>query len=340
MSSRLKEVLDTLKPAKATIGHAQFVAASIPGYESHFVGWNNASEPCLLIKTLDSSFLAPLKLSALEAQFCIPCEIVLPNDVSERYQLTVVTCTSIDADLRDYFLHLMDTLVQIIGPRPSLHAVSDAIGKLVEILQQLAKPASRSVAGLFAELLVIAVSRDPIRCVAAWRANTGDRFDFSLENARLEAKATGDRIRSHYFTIEQCLPPQGTHAAIASVFVEQNGAGQSLGDLIAEVQRRFNGDMQAHLKLRAIVANSLGLTLPAALQMRFDGALARSTLSFFRAEDIPAIRTQVPAGVSSVRFRSDLTGIKPVEIEEIVVVCPTLRCMLPTYGAQKSSQDK
>lgn len=329
MTSRLKGLLDTVKPAKTDIGDAQFVATAIPEFCNHFVGWNNSGEPCLLIKTTDDGFLAPMKLSALEVQFCIPCDIVLAADRSERYQLTVVTCTSANADLRDYFLHLMDTVIQIIGAQPSLHAVSDAIGKLVEILQQLSKPASRSVNGLFAELLVIAVSRNPIECIAAWRSNPSDRFDFSLDNARLETKATSDRVRSHYFTIEQCVPPAGTHAAVASMFVEQNGAGQSLGELLGEVQARLTGDMQAHLKLRTVVANSLGAALLAALQMRFDSALARSTLCFFKVEDIPAIRPPVPRDVSAVRFRSDLSGISPVSVADLARGSTALACLLP-----------
>jgi hypothetical protein len=329
MTSRLKEVLNTVKAPKSAIGDAQFVATTIPGFGNHFIGWNNSGEPCLLLKTTDSGFLAPLRLSALEVQFCIPCEVVLPNDQSERYQLTVATCTSIDPDLRDYFLHLMDTVIHIIGGQPSLHVVSDAIGKLVEILQQLSKPASRSVSGLFAELLVIAISRSPLRCVAAWRANPGDRFDFSLDDARLETKATSDRVRSHYFSIEKCVPPGGTYAVIASMFVEQNGAGQSLGELLSEAQGRLAGAMQAQLKLRTVVANSLGAALPAALHMRFDTALARSTLCFFKAEDIPAIRPPIPGGVSAVRFRSDLTNISPVSMDHLAMSCANLAHLLP-----------
>ncbi|HEV2594899.1 MAG TPA: PD-(D/E)XK motif protein [Sphingomicrobium sp.] len=329
MTLRLKELLDAVKPAKTAIGDAQFIAIAIPTFSNHFVGWNNASEPCLLIKTTDSGFLAPLKLSALEVQFCVPCEIVLPNDRRERYQLTVVTCTSADGDLRNYFLHLMGTVIEIVGAQPTLHGVSDAIGKLVEILQHLSKPASRNVAGLYAELLVIAVSQNPIKCVAAWRANPTDRFDFALDDARLETKATSDRIRSHYFALEQCVPPVGTYAVIASMFVEQSGAGQSLEELLGEVQKRLSGDMQALLKLRTVVANSLGASLPGSLPVRFDSALARSTIVFFKVEDIPAIRPPVPSGVSAIRFRSDLTGVPLAAAEDVAKECASLVHLLP-----------
>jgi len=333
MTSSLQDALATIQLA-TTIGHGQFAATKIPGFEDHFVGRNSSGEPCLLIKTSDSGFLAPLKLAALEAQFCILCEVVLPNGDTERYQLSVVTCTSPDHELRAYFLHLMDTVIRIVGQRPSLHAVSEAIGKLVEILQQLARPARRSVMGLFAEVTIIALSRSPVTCVRAWRSGTDDRFDFALDDARLETKATSDRIRAHHFSLEQCTPSRGTHAAVASMFVEPNGAGQSLGELLDEAGARLDGDMQALLKLRTVAANSLGGSLPAALQMRFDDALARSTLAFFAAEEIPAIRDAIPRGVSGVRFRSDLTGTGAATIEQLSDKCPALGRLLPVEMRQ------
>lgn len=327
MTSSLQEALETV--SHATAGANQFAAAVIPGFENHFVGRNNSGEPCVLIKTSDSGFLAPLKLAALEVQYCIPCEVVLQAGSRERRQFSVVTCTSPDLELRSYFLHLMDTVIRIIGPEPSLHALSEAIGKLVEILQQLGRPARRSVIGLFAELTIIALSRTPAACVMAWRSGVDDRFDFALEDARLEVKATSDRVRAHHFSLEQCTPSRGTHALVASMFVESNGAGQSLGDLLNDAGRRLGGDMQALLKLRTIAANSLGSALPAALQMRFDDALARSTLAFFRAEDIPAIRGDVPRGVSGVKFRSDLTGVPALQTQHAGASCAALSRILP-----------
>ncbi|MBN9002415.1 MAG: PD-(D/E)XK motif protein [Rhizobiales bacterium] len=328
MTSPLQEILETINLA-TTAGPNQFSATAIPDFPNHFVGRNSSGEPCILIKTSDNGFQAPLKLAALEIQFCIPCEVVPLTGSTEHRQFSVLTCTSPDAELRSYFLHLMDTIIRIIGPRPSLHMLSEAIGKLVEILQQLAKPARRSVIGLFAELTIIALSKVPTACVMAWRSGADHRFDFALEDARLEVKATSDRVRTHHFSLEQCTPSRGTHAIVASMFVEPNGAGQSLGDLLDDVGQRLEGNMQALLKLRTVVANALGSALPTALQMRFDNVLARATLAFFRAEDIPAIRDAIPHGVSSVKFRSDLTGVSALSPQNAGVACAALSFVLP-----------
>jgi hypothetical protein len=67
------------------------------------------------------------------------------------------------------------------------------------------------------------------------------------------------------------------------------------------------------------------------LDMRFDESLARSTLAFFSAQSIPAIRSLIPQAVSAVRFRSDLSGVSQVGIE--TQVNPALRELLPNQPA-------
>jgi hypothetical protein len=223
----------------------------------------------------------------------------------------------------------MDTVLRIVGPTPALSAIVDAIARLVEILQQLARPPRRSIIGLYGELTVIAVSHDPIACLSAWRTDVDDRFDFSLADARLEAKATSERTREHTFSFEQCTPPRGTHAIIASMFVEPNGGGQSVQGIIAEIISRVGSDQQARLKLQSTIANSLGSSLLSALSMCFDEALARSSLSFFDAHAIPAIRTSIPAGVGHVRFRSDLSYSSPSSLNTLRSKSASLKLLLP-----------
>ena len=313
--SRLRQILDGIARPLGPEGTARFQALPIPGLRSHFIGWSAAGTPAVLIETEDRGVRAPVRLSALDVQFCIPCDVSMPGGEHEQRQLSVITCTSTDEALRDYFLHLMDTLTQIIGQRPTLNAVAEAIGRFAQILQQLAKPQRRSAIGLYAELMIIRLSRNPIVCVNAWRAGIDDRFDFAAGRGRLEVKATSDRIRAHYFSYEQCVPHNDVDAVIASMFVEQSGGGQSLNELIDLIARRLADDLQAQVKLRTVVANSLGAALLPTLEMRFDESLARSTLAFFSGQSIPAIRSLIPQAVSAVRFRSDLSSVPQVGVE-------------------------
>ena len=330
--SRLRQILDGIARPIGQEGRARFQALPIPGLSSHFIGWNAAGAPAVLIETEDRGVRAPVRLSALDVQFCIPCDVSMPGGDHEQLQLSVVICTSTDEALRDYFLHLMDTLTQIIGQRPTLNAVAEAIGHFAQILQQLARPQRRSAIGLYAELMIILLSRNPNLCVNAWRAGIDDRFDFAAARGRLEVKATSDRVRAHYFSYEQCVPHNDVDAVIASMFVEPSGGGQSLNELIDLIARRIGDDLQAQVKLRTVIANSLGTALLQTLDIRFDESLARSTLAFFSAQSIPAIRSLVPQAVSAVRFRSDLSGVSQVGVEAISQANPALRELLPNQA--------
>lgn len=333
MQPGLRTLLEGIRPNSTQVGPKHFTVCAAPGYDNHFVGWDHRGAPCVLLEASDSGFRAPLQLAGLEVQYSVPCEIEVPGAATDRRTLSVITCTTPDAVGQDYFLHLMDTVLRIVGRNPTLLAIVDSIARLVEILQQLARPARRSVVGLYGELTVIAVSHDPVACLSAWRSDLDDRFDFSLADVRLEAKATSERMRAHSFSFEQCSPPRGTHGVVASMFVEPSGGGQSLEEALAEIASRLGDDQRARLKLQSTVANSLGSTLLGALSMRFDEALARSTLSFFDATAIPAIRSNVPAGVTQIRFRSNLSELSPSPLDALRSKSRALGLLLPADGS-------
>lgn len=54
------------------------------------------------------------------------------------------------------------------------------------------------------------------------------------------------------------------------------------------------------------------------MRMKFDFQLAKDSLLFYKAEDIPKISfDNVPSLVTDVRFKSDLTDIKTITPNEI-----------------------
>lgn len=68
-----------------------------------------------------------------------------------------------------------------------------------------------------------------------------------------------------------------------------------------------NGDLV--LKLREVVASTMGGSLHEVLTASFDVRLAETSLRFFESCDIPAIRGQLPPGVSDVHFTADLSPL-------------------------------
>jgi hypothetical protein len=182
---------------------------------------------------------------------------------------------------------------------------------MVELFQKLQRPARRSLTGLVGEACLILFAADANAAIAAWRVDPDERFDFVTENLRLDVKASSVRRRSHEITFEQANAPGGTCAIFASICVEPAGGGCSLSELVGMIEERSTGNSGAVSKLRTVIADTLGNTLPAAMSWRFDLPVAKSSLQLFEAAEIPALRPPLPSGISAIRFVSDFSASQP-----------------------------
>jgi hypothetical protein len=330
MDLHLAETLTRLAPpARETLGN-QFRVCSIPAAPEHYVGLDSSGYPCILLRGSTGPMRSPIRLAALEARFAVPCQIIATDGKERQETLTVVICTSADPHTQSYFLHICETIIRIVGVNPSLAQIVDAVQRLVDLFRRLSQPASRSVIGLFGELYVISRSNDPRVAVRAWRSADDDRFDFAIDDVRLEVKASGQRIRAHNFSAEQCLPPSGTIGVLISLFIETTGGGLSLTELVQTVARRLAGDEALILKVQETVAETLGETLLAALSIRFDERLAQTSLQIYDVMAIPAIRAGVPAEVTQVHFRSDLSRTPTISLDELVTRSACIAAFLPS----------
>ena len=308
MHTGLALLLETINlPESTPEAGLQYHVRPVPNFERHYFGLTSMGAPCLLLSAKDDTLKAPIRLAALEISFAIPCTVAVAGDTERTETLTAITCTASDRVVQGYFAHVCETILHIVGPSPSIEQLVEAVRRLVDLFQRLSAPPQRSVIGLFGELYVISVAHSTAATVAAWRSKIDDRFDFSIDDVRLEVKASSTRQRAHEFSLEQCSPPPSTDGILISLFIETSGGGTSLLDLIDRIKTRLENDADLLLKLQATVAEGLGDNLSAALSIRFDESLAKSSLRVYELTSIPAIRGKLPPGVSQVRFRSDLS---------------------------------
>jgi hypothetical protein len=216
--------------------------------------------------------------------------------------------------------HFLDAL----GQAPTTDHVASAVDSLVLLFQKLSRSPRREVQGLFGELIVIDASSDPATLLDAWHADPGDRFDFTFTSSRLEVKTNASRQRSHEFSFEQCAPPPGTTATLASLFVETAGGGLSLRTLVERIEARFGSRPNLIVKLHSVLADALGAALLEGLEQRFDEQLAQSSLAFYDLSRIPAVRGPLPPEVTAVRFRSEIAGVMPLDMETLGLLIPAL----------------
>ena len=334
MDTRLAELCERINPPSAQPWDKPLYAVMpIPGYSNFLVGKNGESQACLLLSTESQvgSHYPPIRLKNLDVQFDLHCHLKKEGQCTSEGAFTVIRCRDSDNQTTQYFLSVCETIIRILGERPTPDQIAISVNRLVAILQKVKQPATRPLNGLFGELYLLLVSGNAIRALAAWRTDGNARFDFSDGDIRLEVKAVSGRTRSHIFSYEQCNPPSSTTAIVASLYAEQVAKGTSLHSMIDEIATRVSTNADLMLKLHENVAVTLGANLHNGLSRHFDMHLAESSLRFFRLADVPAIRGPLPLGISDVHFRSDLSALSPLSIEELIDRDPTFWDLLPRF---------
>ncbi|MBN67297.1 MAG: hypothetical protein CMM94_07020 [Rickettsiales bacterium] len=220
MNTGLADLLERIEIPHQSMDGSRYHVTPIPGLDAHYLGRTGDGAPCLLISSKDGGMKSPLRLAGIEAYFSLQCNIALEDGAEKVETLTVITCTAKEPSLQAYFTYICEVLLKIVGPTPTLQQVADAVWRLVELFQKLARPLSKPIVGLWGELYAIHRSRNPRLALQAWRSEVDDRFDFSMDKLRFEVKSTSTRTRAHEFSFEQCNPPDETTGVLVSLTVE------------------------------------------------------------------------------------------------------------------------
>ncbi len=299
-------------------GAESFSAAPVVN-AAHRVAKDVHGWPALLIVSSTPPEGAPrIRLEHLDIQHGVRCRITNDQGRTEEDVFTVVRCTQPDEELTRYFLHAFDPILRSLGPAPAASAVSRAVNSLAEIFRALTQPSTKSVSGLWAELAVIRQARNPAETLAAWHVTPEDVLDFNSGTQRVEVKSASGRQRSHHFSLEQLTPPSGCRMVVVSVFVEKSGGGKSLGELIGEIRELVDARPDLQERLDRVVATTLGVALPQALEERFDFELVSESMQYFEGGEIPRVPSPLPMGISDVHFKADLAHCHAQSVQELI----------------------
>ena len=295
----------------------RFSTILISDYEPHRLGKDALGKPLLLISISDVSSQnehTPVVLEHLRVQYNLNCRVSRPDETFEEGVFTVVRCAAEDVTLQDYFLRVMSTIIISLGDQPTQSDVARSMNQLIELFRAMAEVPRKSVQGLWAELFLISQAHQPDILVDAWHTVPEDRYDFAMDNQRIEVKSFSGRTRLHHFSLEQLHPPKGINALVASVSVESLQAGVSIVDLRERIQTRLRNNFDSLLHIDRIIALTLGDAWQRVVDVRFDERLAKESLAFYETSAIPSVNHNLPLGVSGVHFRSDLSESPTTEI--------------------------
>ena len=313
----LIELFQALDTARTTGSEDRFSAIPIPGYGQHRLGKDAQGHPLLLISVLEDRSQRepdPIFLEHLTVEYNLGCRVSRPDGTSEEELFTVVRCINADTTLQTYFLKVAASIIISLKDQSTHSDVAHAVNQLIELFRAMAKPPRKSVQGLWAELFLISQARQPAILVDAWHTDPRERYDFAMDEQRIEVKSFSGQIRQHHFSFEQLHPPEGVKVLVASVHVESSQAGESIDDLRQKIRDRLEGNLDALLHIDTTIALTLGDGWHRASEERFDQGLAAESLAFYEASAIPSVDPNLPTSVSDVRFRSNLTEVAPAEV--------------------------
>ena len=315
MKKSLTSLFESLKASNSP----HICATPIPWSTPHRLARYPSGEAAIFIAVDQNINHPPSETEHLTISHGVGAEVTQEDSlISSQSHFSIIKCKSID--FIPTFLNVANFFVDDIGTYSTPKQVVDKVQHLAELFKALQSPPKKSIQGLWAELLVIYCSEKCSTLVEAWRGNTDERYDFSLNEERLEVKSTDSQIRSHYFSLLQIRPNSAIKVVIASLFVKAAANGVSLRELKERIFSKLGDDHTLCFKVDTVVFDTLGSGYEVGLSTKYDLDEAISSLAFYASEEIPSVPTLLPDSITEVRFKSDLTLCSALESTESFIL--------------------
>ena len=298
-----------------TSNHNLFNAITLIDFPFAKVGVNSEGLPVVLISPVDDSIFIlqkNIRLKYLELTHNLECKVSEMNN-TQLQTFTVILFRSNEESLQHYFLGIAEILIKSLSTKPTQKEIVQAFGNFVEIFRTLSDPPTNTLQGLWAELFVIEMANHPSDLLNYWHIKPDEKFDFNADAEKIEVKSSSTLDRIHTFSSEQLNPPNDTQVLIASTFVRQHSDGKSIQQLVDSITAKIQNHIDLTGKLNGIICKTLGSSLEQSISIKYDYNVAKGSLRYYRHQDIVKIEeVHIPSQISEVRYKSDLTNLKPV----------------------------
>ncbi|MCX2573647.1 PD-(D/E)XK motif protein [Pedobacter sandarakinus] len=283
------------------------------------IGVNNIGFPVILISSkFDRTHLSQknIKLKYIELTNNLECKI-FENGNSKTDNYSIIIFKSNEKTLQNYFLGIVTSLLNSLSIKPSQKEVFETFKNFIEVFRSLTETPTKTIQGLWAELLLIEQSRKPETLVNYWHNIPEERFDFNADSEKIEVKSNSNLERVHIFTAVQLNPTNESQVIIASIFTKQISTGFNVLDLLKKIDNRIT-ENELKDKIYRIVSKTLGNTFEQTIKIKYDYDLAKRSVRFYRHQDISKVeRADIPEKVTDLMFKSDLTDTKSINIQDL-----------------------
>jgi hypothetical protein len=308
------KIFQELKKQSSDKGDS-FNVASLPLITNHKIGISQIEQPMFFINCTDSANvkLIDSNLEFISVQFNRKCQLKTNKNKIEEDVYTIISLKTDSVDLQEYFLEIVFLIIKKISEKPLLKDLKIEVDTLINLFSKFSKPSTKTIQGLWAELLVIEQSCNPDYLIRSWHSSMSDKFDFNDGSDKLEIKSTSKSRRIHNFSIEQLNPNENSSLIIASIFAVETGVGKNIFGLIDLIEKRIK-DKDLCFRINEIIAQTLGKDFEKSFDIFYDYQLAVDSIKYYYSEILPTINSVIiPTQITNVRFDCDLTDIPHVK---------------------------
>lgn len=292
-----------------------FSIANLPKIKNHKIGLSKDELPLFFIKCEEVSTEKVLdyNLESISIHFNQKCQLKAKDKKVTEGNYTIIALKTDSVDLQEYFLNIIYFVLLKLPEISKLKELKIEVENLIILFTKFSKLPTKTIQGLWAELLVIEQSSNPEYLVKAWHVSPSDKFDFNDGIDKIEVKSTTKSKRIHKFSLEQLNPNKNSKLIIASVFAIETGKGYSIFDLVNSIDDRIKNKDVLN-KINEVIIDTLGSDFEKSFEHFFDYQLAKDTLAFFESETVPKINTTlISKEVSNVHFDSDLSNAEQLK---------------------------
>ena len=199
--------------------------------KSHLLVKGEAGEPILFLRSAPRAHpRAPIRLRNIRGEFDRRYALQGEGGRESTASFTTLRCLPEADGLHPYFVEMMVATALSLPEVLSETVVDELVERLVDLFRQGRATAQATVAGLWGELVLIAVAADPDAWVRAWHDTPTETFDFCFSDKRVEVKTTETQIREHEFSLTQLNGGRDSDF-IASVMLRRGAAGLTTFEL-------------------------------------------------------------------------------------------------------------
>jgi hypothetical protein len=286
-----------------------FTIANLPKIKNHKIGLSKDGLPLFFIKCENETNEKALdyNLESISIQFNQKCQLLSNDKKVADGNYTIIALKTDSIDLQEYFLNILYFVLLKLPVIAKLKELKIEVEKLISLFNKFSKLPTKTIQGLWAELLVIEQSNNPEYLVKAWHYSSTDKFDFNDGIDKIEVKSTAKSRRMHNFSLEQLNPNKNSKLIIASVFAVETGKGKTIIDLVKLIDDKVK-NKEVVFRINEVLLDTLGRDFEKTFEHYFDYQLAVDSLAFFDSEFVPKIEaSSIRQEISNVHFDCDLS---------------------------------